>query len=48
MALCYLFNFFTKEVCDINVALGHLPLEATRKRFGNKETLFEFFDRSKI
>lgn len=37
-----------KEDGNTNIALENLPLEVTNKKFGEKEALFSFFDRSKI
>ena len=37
-----------REVGSTNVALGHLPLEATSNELEKKEILFGFFDKSEI
>ena len=48
MALWYLFDSTTREVGSTNVALGHLPSEATDKEFGKEEALFNCFNGSWI
>ena len=37
MAPWCLFDFTTREVGSTNIALGHLPSEATGKGFGEEE-----------
>ena len=44
MAPWYLFDFTTREVGSTNIALEHLPL--TIKRLGEKEVLFDCFDKA--
>lgn len=44
----YLLDFFTRENDSTHITLGHLLLKATGKRLGDKEALFDFFDRSEI
>lgn len=41
----YLFNFITKKVGSINIALEYLPLEITGKRLRKKKALFNCLDR---
>ena len=43
-----LFNTIIKEVGNTNIALEHLPLEATSKKLGEKEVQFNYFDGSYI
>ena len=44
MAFWCLFNSTTREVGSTNVALGHLPLEATSKGLGKEKAQFDYFD----
>ena len=37
-----------REIGSSDVALGHSPLEATGKRFGEEKALFNYVDRSWI
>ena len=43
-----MFDSITREVGSINIALGHLPLEATGKGLGEEEAQFNCFDGSYI
>ena len=43
-----LFNSSTKKAGCIDIALGHLPLEVTSKRFSEEETLLDCWDKSWI
>ena len=46
MALWYLFNSITIKISSINIILKHSLSEAISKKFGEKEVLFNCFDRS--
>ena len=46
MALWYLFDSTTREVGSINIVLGFSLLEAISKRVGEKNALFDYFDKS--
>ena len=39
-----LFNFITKEVGSINIALGHLLLKTISKKLDKKKAQFDYFD----
>ena len=44
----YLFDSTTKKVGSTNIALEYLLLEATGKKLGKKEALFNCFDKFQI
>ena len=48
MAHWCLFDSTIREVGNTNITLGHLPLEAIGKRFGEEEAQFNYFNRSCI
>ena len=48
MAPWCLFDFTTKEVSSTDIALGHLPLEATYKKLDEEEAQLNCFDGSCI
>ena len=48
MASWYLFDSTIRKVGSTNVALRHLPLEATNEGLGKEEAQFDYFDGSCI
>ena len=44
MAPWYLFNSTTKEISNIDIALGHSSLDAIDKKLDKKEAQFNCFD----